>query len=154
MGPYGLFLTNYEKIGYNSPMKSEKSCGAVLYFRSEDGILFLIEKMNKGHYALVKGHVERQETELETALREIKEETNLDAKIDTSFRLETEYAPAIGVMKKVVYFIGELISQKAIPQAEEVKEILFLPFDQAYSILTYQNDKAILKSAIEYINRK
>ncbi|HMM00858.1 MAG TPA: NUDIX domain-containing protein [Bacilli bacterium] len=133
-------------------MKKEKSCGAVLYFRSKDRILFLIEKMNKGHYALVKGHVEGEETEVETALREIKEETGLDAKIDTSFRLETEYAPAIGVMKKVVYFIGELMSQEAIPQVEEVKEILFLPFAEAYSILTYENDKSILKAAAGYMD--
>ena len=60
-------------------MIKEKSCGAVVYKKEEEKIYFLIEEMKAGHYSIPKGHVENNETEIETALREIKEETNLDS---------------------------------------------------------------------------
>ena len=59
-------------------MKKEKSCGAVVYKIINNQIFFLIEKMQRGHFSIPKGHVENNETEIETALREIKEETNLE----------------------------------------------------------------------------
>ena len=49
-------------------MKREKSCGAVIFKKSEDGkILYLIEKMGLGHNSMCKGHVEKDETEHQTA---------------------------------------------------------------------------------------
>ena len=63
-------------------MIKEKSCGAVIYKIIDNQVYFLVEKMQRGHYALTKGHVENNETEVETATREIKEETNLDVIID------------------------------------------------------------------------
>ena len=59
-------------------MKSEKSCGAIVL--SPDNTnrkVLLIKHENGGHWAFPKGHVEEGETEVETALREIKEETGL-----------------------------------------------------------------------------
>ena len=58
-------------------MKYEKSCGAVIF----DGDKVLVIQQVKGHWGFPKGHVENGETEIETALREIKEETNLDVEI-------------------------------------------------------------------------
>ena len=68
-------------------MKKEKSCGAVVY-RMEDGSpeILLIKHRNGGHWAFPKGHVEKNETESETALREIQEETGLAVDLDTGFR--------------------------------------------------------------------
>ncbi|MBQ7646054.1 MAG: NUDIX domain-containing protein [Clostridia bacterium] len=56
----------------------ERSCGAVVYKRTDKRVLYLIEHMARGHVSLPKGHVEDGETEEQTARREIKEETNLD----------------------------------------------------------------------------
>ena len=39
-----------------------------------------------GHWGFPKGHIEKDETEYETALREVKEETNIDARIIDGFR--------------------------------------------------------------------
>ena len=41
-----------------------------------------------------KGHVEKKETEEETALREIKEETGLKVALDTAFRKMVTYLPS------------------------------------------------------------
>ena len=55
-------------------MKHEKSCGCIII---EDKKVLLIKQTN-GIWGFPKGHVEKNETELQTAEREVKEETGLD----------------------------------------------------------------------------
>ncbi len=136
-------------------MIREKSCGAVIYKLEKEKILFLIEYMSLGHISLVKGHVENNESEEETALREIEEETNLHVKLDTSFRKVITYSPYIGIIKDVVFFIG-YCSENTKPvdkHDNEVKKLEFHTFDKAYELLTYPQDKEVLKEAYEYIKR-
>ena len=88
-------------------MKKEKSCGAVIYKIDENKrISFLIVKQKTGNFGFPKGHVEEGETEKETAIREIKEETNIDALVDTNFRMVSTYSPAKGIIKDVVFFVA------------------------------------------------
>ncbi len=132
-------------------MKKEKSCGAVLYFDKDGKRYFLIEKMNMGHYSLVKGHVENDETEEETALREIKEETSLDAVLDTNFRNVITYSPFEGITKDVVFFVGKIVGGSPKEQLEEVSQILFLEYEDALKTLTFESDKDTLRKAYEYL---
>ena len=134
--------------------KREKSCGAVIYQLNNNHILYLVEKMVGGHYALCKGHVEGSENETETALREIKEETNLDVIIDTSFRETTKYSPYPGCMKEVVYFIAKLKGGQLKVQLSEVTSAMWMPFEEAYEKLTYVSDKNILDKAHKYLIKK
>ena len=55
----------------------EKSCGTIII----DNNKVLIIKQKQGFYGFTKGHMEENETEIETAIRETKEETNLDVLI-------------------------------------------------------------------------
>ena len=60
-------------------MMHEKSCGAIVYRKSHGNIeILLIKHVNSGHWSFPKGHVEGTETEIETAKREIKEETGYE----------------------------------------------------------------------------
>ena len=133
-------------------MTKEKSCGAVVFTKLNGEIKYLIEEMLQGHFALPKGHVEAGETELETASREIKEETNLDVTFLTSFKETTSYSPAKNVCKDVIYFLAEANCPSTLKkQPEEVEELYWLNFDEAYERLTYNNDKSILENANEYL---
>ena len=68
-------------------MIREKSCGALVYRKKQDRLeLLLIRHKNGGHWSFPKGHVETGETEPQTALREIKEETGLDVGLCEGFR--------------------------------------------------------------------
>ncbi|MBR6598855.1 MAG: NUDIX domain-containing protein, partial [Oscillospiraceae bacterium] len=68
-------------------MLYEKSCGGVVYRKSHGNLeILLIKHINSGHWSFPKGHIEANETEQETALREIKEETGIDVVLDPSFR--------------------------------------------------------------------
>lgn len=136
--------------------KKEKSCGAIIYKIEKDKLLFLILHMSLGHYSLCKGHVENDETEVETAYREIKEETSLDVIIDQGFREVITYSPKPGIMKDVVFFAAKTISNN-VPidkHDEEVTSIEFLSFIDAYNKLTYEEDKNTLKKAYIYLGGK
>lgn len=135
-------------------MKTERSYGAVVYKLADNKILYLIEHMVLGHISLPKGHIEKGETEEECAIREIKEETGLDVKLDTSFRETISYSPVKDVMKDVTFFTALINSDKIFPQKEEVNRIEFLPYDEADKILTYQTDRDVLYKADKYLKRK
>ena len=59
-------------------MVLEKSCGAIVYTIENGEIKYLIVEEASGSHSFPKGHMENEETEEETALREIREETNLE----------------------------------------------------------------------------
>ena len=135
-------------------MKREKSCGAVVYKKKEDGVVFLIEHMALGHVSIPKGHVEKGETETQTALREIKEETNLDVSLDTGFRNVITYSPRQGVVKDVVFFIAEAVSDELINQECEVSGLEWLLYEDAQKVLTFESDRETLRKAREYLGGK
>ena len=129
-------------------MKYEKSCGAVIF--DEDKVLVI--QQVKGHWGFPKGHVEDGETEVQTAIREIKEETNLDVEIDETHRYVERYSPEEGVEKDVVFFIAKKIGGEVKVQKEEVKDTEWLLPKDAMERLTYETSKVILKKVMKDIN--
>ena len=129
-------------------MLHEKSCGAIVYRKSHGNTeILLIKHINSGHWSFPKGHVEGNETEVETAIREIKEETAIDVMIDPTFRETVSYYPKRDTLKTVVYFIGKAKNYDYIPQEEEISEIRWVDIGYASNILTYENDKNIVNKA-------
>lgn len=136
-------------------MIHEKSCGAIVYRKSHGNIeILLIKHINSGHWSFPKGHMEGSETEVETALREIKEETNLDVIIDPTFRETVSYSPKKDTQKVVVYFLAKAKNFEFTPQAEEIAEIRWVDIGHALSVLTYENDKTIVNKAKSAIKEK
>jgi 8-oxo-dGTP pyrophosphatase MutT (NUDIX family) len=131
-------------------MKKEKSCGVLVF---DDNKILMVHH-NKGHWGFPKGHVEEGETEEETAIREVKEETNCDAEIESSYRDMITYSPKEGVMKDVVYFIGKPITKNLINQEEEVSEVLFVPIKEAKLLITYEDEKGLLNRALKYLGKE
>lgn len=134
-------------------MPKEKSCGALVCHR-EDGklkILILKHKLG-GHWSFPKGHVEGNETERETALREVREETGLDIRFLPDYREMVSYSPKPGVDKDVVYFLGYAEDSRTVMQEEEVSEIRWVDISEAHGFLTYYNDKQLLRRAKRYIS--
>lgn len=131
-------------------MKYEKSCGAVIL----DGKKVLVLQQAAGHWGFPKGHVEKGETEVETAKREIKEETGLDVEINENYKYCETYSPAEGIEKEVIYFIANKVGGEIKPQEEEVSQIEWMTYEKALDMLTYTNSKEILKRVWkEYINK-
>lgn len=133
-------------------MRLEKSCGAVVYKEAGGRRLYLIERTRSGHTSIPKGHVEGSETELQTALREIKEETNLNVAIDEGFRFFTHYTTRKGLDKEFVVFTAVPLSEELKPQESEVSELVWMEFKDALAALEYEAHKEALIKAEEYLS--
>ena len=136
-------------------MLKEKSCGALVFLREGDKVDFLILKHRLGgHWSFPKGHVEQGESERQTALREIKEETGLDVRLMEGFRQKVSYSPRPGVSKDVVYFLASAPDSNTTMQEEEVREIRWIDESKCQEYLTYQNDRLLLSAAKRYLRRR
>ena len=136
-------------------MRTEKSCGAVVFRNKNDNIqVLLIRHLNGGHWAFPKGHVEKGETEEQTALREILEETGLAVELDNRYRQVVSYSPKKDVVKNVVYFVATASSGAAtVAQEEEISQIVWVDMHNAADYVSFDNDKKVLLGAIEhYLN--
>ena len=105
-------------------MKREKSCGVLVLRQQEDELyVVLLRHRFGGHWSFPKGHVEAGESERQTALREVREETGLTGiKLMDGFRESVEYSPKPGVKKQVVYFLGTTEQEKLVQQEEEIND--------------------------------
>ena len=132
----------------------EKSCGTIPYTLKDGKIHYLLIKANDGFCGFPKGHMENNETEIETALRETYEETSLKVKINSDFRYETSYPKKNGNTKVAVYFLANYEKQE--PKHSEGFEdfdFLLLPYESAYNELTFEEAKDMLKLANEYLTK-
>ena len=131
----------------------EKSCGFIVYRKILDKREYLIIRASNGEYGFPKGHVENNETEYETAIRELKEETNIEVQIVDGFREQIEY-PLISkknVMKQSVYFLGKWLDSNIVCQETEVSEAMFVSIEKALELLSFEDTKNIIKEADAYI---
>lgn len=131
----------------------EKSCGAVVH-RERGGMReYLIIRHNGGHWSFPKGHVENQETEVETAKREILEETGLTTEINTGFRSVVTYSPKSGVVKDVVFFLASVTGGTEHAQEEEIAQLEWFPFEKACEVVTFPTDTKVLEDAEEFLKK-
>ena len=137
-------------------LKYEKSCGA-LVFRQDPKTgrmyILMIRHKNGGHRSFPKGHMERGETEYMTAIREVFEETAVQIRILSDFRQTVHYSPMPGVRKEVVYFLTETAQEEIRPRAGEIAQVEWVPLDQAEASLTHENDKTVLRAAIQKMKK-
>lgn len=129
-------------------MKKEKACGTIII----DNNKVLLIRQKQGFYGFPKGHVEGNETEVETAIRETKEETNLDVVVDESKRFEISYIVNDNIDKNVIYFLAKLTGEnKVVAQEEEINEVIWVDIDKAEDILTFDNLKELWKEVLKEI---
>jgi 8-oxo-dGTP pyrophosphatase MutT (NUDIX family) len=131
-------------------MRKEKSCGCIII---ENEKVLLVQEM-EGHWGFPKGHVEPGETEAQTAIRETKEETNLNVEVDTNKRYEINYIVREDIDKSVVYFISNIIDGKIKKQETEINNIEWLPFREAMERLTHENARDMFKQVLKDLEIK
>ena len=135
-------------------MIREKSCGSVIYLRKEEQNKYLLLNYAAGHWDFVKGNVESGESEKETVLRELKEETAItDATFIKDFRENITYfyrRQGLTVHKEVVFFIIETHTEKVELSFEHVGYI-WLDYKHALEKLTFKNAKDVLQKVHEFL---
>ncbi|ETY75021.1 bis(5'-nucleosyl)-tetraphosphatase [Lactiplantibacillus fabifermentans] len=137
-------------------MSTEVASGAVVY-QQRDGhpAYLLLQSATSDFWGFPKGHLEGNETLPETAVREIHEETQIDATLDTNFKAYTEYDLPNGNLKQVTLFVSEVPTGVAVTrQVEEISAIGWFDYATARKRLTYDNLKELLDQANDYIEKK
>jgi len=134
-------------------MPSEKSCGAVIF--KQNGLRkYLLLHYEGGHWDFVKGHVEGNETEKETVLRETQEEVAItDLTFVDGFRHRISYyyrRAGRTVFKEVVFYLLES-KIDAVRLSREHVGFDWLSYDHAYARLTYKNAKDTIEKARDYL---
>ena len=139
-------------------MNYEYSCGAVVFTRMEGQPHYVLVRANnqpEGCHGFPKGHMEAGETEEQTALREILEETGLRVKLLPGFRAVTEYQLPTppDTRKRVVFFLAEYDGQEPVAQERELAAITLAPWPHALELTEFADSKRILTEANEFLNK-
>jgi len=135
----------------------EKSCGAVVFIKKEDQILYLLLNYAARHWDFVKGNVEQGESEKQTVTRELKEETGIvEAQFVEGFRESISYfyrRQGLTVNKEVVFFLMESRTDRVEISFEHVGYV-WLDFQHAMEKLTFKNAKDVLQKAGNFLSKQ
>ncbi len=130
-------------------MNYEICCGSVVFNDNK----VLIIKHKYGHISFPKGHVEGNEIEEETAIREVKEETGIDIEITSNKKYYVQYENDNNSIEKVTYFIGKMIGGKLNPQLSEISSCYFEDENKVSDLITYDNDREMYLDVLNDIKK-
>lgn len=138
---------------------SEVSAGGLVISESNPSLIALISHKNRGgglDWVIPKGHVELGENYLQTAVREIREETGIESKILEKIG-EISYSFKIGPkrIKKTVHHyllqqIGGSLSAYNDPTGE-VMDVQWFELDRLEEVLAHENERKIAQRALEIL---
>ncbi len=135
-------------------MVDEISAGGIVFFKN---CILMLKKFN-GDWVLPKGRVEENESLKETALREVYEETKAKVtpikylgKISYEFS-RTCYLDKIHIRKEVHWYLMMARNMNCTAQKNEgFVDAKFLPFDRTLTIARYDDERKIIKKAVDDI---
>jgi 8-oxo-dGTP pyrophosphatase MutT (NUDIX family) len=123
-------------------------------FRKNGGVEYLLLHYEAGHWDFVKGQVEVNESETETVLRELAEETGItDARFVERFREEVNYfyrRDGETIFKTVAYFLIEAHKSEVKLSYEHVG-FEWLNIEEALKRLTFKSAKDVLRKAHAFL---
>lgn len=137
-----------------SPTKTEVSAGGVVYRRHEGQIEVVLaaRRTRRGDIAwgLAKGGIEPDESTEEAAVREVREETGLDARIERSLG-ETRYFYVwddVRIRKTVHFFLMRATGQGDVgDRDDEMEDVRWFPLDRALKRAAYRGEREVLGRA-------
>lgn len=120
----------------------EKSCGCILLKNNRVLLIGAKDDNGKLFWSFPKGHQEDGETDVETAIRETKEETNLDVKIIDNEPIKTGHLVRGGTAyKEILLFVAEPLNDEIKTQEDEVEKVEWVIIDEAGKYLdSYYRD--------------
>ncbi len=125
--------------------------------RRDGGLeLCLINPRGRGSWALPKGWIEPGETPEAAALREVREETGLDGVIEDELGT-IEYSfysreDRVRIHKTVHFFLMQYTGGDTADHDHEVTEARWLPVERALDLMTYPNEREIVRRALAILD--
>ena len=128
----------------------------MVFLKSRE-VNYLLLHYEAGHWDFVKGNVEPTESEKDTVIRELQEETGIaDAKFIEGFREKVEYfyrRQGATIHKEVVFFLIETHTEKIELSCEHVG-YAWLNHQRALERLTFKNAKDVLQKAHDLLKAR
>ena len=139
-------------------MANEKSCGVIIFTNQNNIRKYVIIRgvgKYQDYYGFPKGHMKAGETERETAIREVKEETGLDVVLYDDFRTVDEHSLARegrpNDRKTNVYFLAAYHGQEFVMQKSEVSGIVLMDYNEAMKCIQDEESQRELTEAEDYL---
>ena len=139
-------------------IKSDKSFGVIPVFKNLEGnFSFCLVCEEDGHWGFPKGHQDAEESEEETAIRELKEETGINEISLNKKSFIEEYSferDGFRFNKTVKYFLCFVYSMKSgTPDGfkKEIPELKWLRYEDAKQLITFPEAKGILDQTYQYL---
>lgn len=140
-------------------MEREKTIGIIVFRRQGHAIKFLLLHKRGQYWAFPKGHAEASETELETARRELAEETGItkikvidDFKVEYDFDFDTDIKDGVKekIYKRAVLFLGQT-DQTEVKVSDEHLDYGWFDFETALKRAFHQEGQNVLKQAYQFL---
>jgi 8-oxo-dGTP pyrophosphatase MutT (NUDIX family) len=129
-------------------IERERSYGGVVV---RDGEVLLIVPAGRPQVlTLPKGGADPGESEEETATREVREETGVEARVVERLG-DVEYwyrRGGLRVFKTVGFFLCDYVSGDTADHDHEVDEARWIPLERAVAELTYPGERRIVERAL------
>lgn len=126
------------------------SCGGVVIFRGKILVLYKYFHNKYEGWVLPKGTMEEGESRVDTALREVYEESGVEASV-MKYIGKSQYTFAVPediVSKEVHWYLMIADSYYSKPQKEEYfTDSGYYKYHEAYHLLKFPNEKQILEQA-------
>jgi 8-oxo-dGTP pyrophosphatase MutT (NUDIX family) len=113
-----------------------------------------VQRARHGDWSLPKGHIEKGETREEAAIREVEEETGIQARILKPIEdIVYFYRRKNGALirKTVYHFLMEALTEELGGPNSEVSEARWVSLKEAQNLLSYANDKGVVRKAKELL---
>lgn len=130
-------------------MKREFSAGGIVF--NDKGQVLITQHSSNKHWGFPKGHIEKDQSSKQAALREVKEEGGIEAEIIEKVG-ENKYFYSMDNEKRfkvVVMFLMKYKSGDIKDHDFEVSEARWVIPQEALNILSFSTDKELLKKAME-----
>lgn len=127
---------------------NEKTCGCIIFTYENNIRKYLLIENESGHIGFPKGHIEYGESEIQTAVREVFEETSIDVLPSPNYKYQYSYVNKDGINKKCVYFLSEFKNKNVKIKEDEILNYWLVNETQALNLLNLKYDVEIFKQML------